>query len=179
MIPLLVLVWGWGFGLTLPWLDTHLPKTNGLGAYGGMTLTAIYAAARICRKCRIDEWIRTRWLLLALPILCVLTGIGFGDYNSPFAFALAGVCFLMISRVTIPALMGKLVLVLSPSMFAVYLIHTNEIGLNAFKPLEEHLIGGGSPVVVAWVGSALAVFVCACLLDFPRRAFVAGVKWVK
>lgn len=176
VLPLLVAVWLWGFGLTLPWFETHLPKTAGLDAYGGLTLTAIYAAARLCRKWRVEEWLKTRWLLLAVPVLCALTGVGFGDYNSPFAFALAGVCFLIVSRLTLPTWLGKVVLALSPSLFAVYLLHTNEVGFGCFKPLEACLVGWGIPVAGAWMGAALVVFFCASALDLPRRALVAVTK---
>ena len=175
VLPLLVSVWFWGFGLTLPWFETHLPKTDGLDAYGGLTLTAIYAAARICREWHLDERVRMRWLLAALPVLCALTGIGLGDYNSPFAFALAGVCFLLVAHVKLPEWLGRAVLALSPSMFAVYLMHTNEIGLGCFKPLEAQLISSGFPIAGAWFAAALAVFTCACALDLPRRMIVGIV----
>lgn len=162
--------------MTLPWFETHLSKTAGLDAYGGLTLTAIYAAARLCRKWRVEEWLKTRWLLLAVPVLCALTGVGFGDYNSPFAFALAGVCFLLVSRLALPTWLGKVVPVLSPSLFAVYLLHTNEVGLGSFKPLEACLVGWGVPAVGAWIAASVVVFLCACALDLPRRAFVAAVR---
>jgi len=171
LLPLLFLVWIWGFGLTLPWFETHLPKTNGLDAYGGLTLTAIYAAARICRAWRLDERLRTAWLLVALPPLLFLTGIGLGDYNSPFAFALAGVCFLLVARLKLPAVLGKVVVSLAPSMFAVYLLHTNELGLAAFKPLEAKLLSWGLPIPCTWLAAALVVFITACAADLPRRAF--------
>lgn len=167
--PILFLVWIWGFGRTLPYGADLLPMTPGLDAYGGITLTAIYAAARVCRRISIDERIKTLWLIVALPILWIATGIGLGDYNSPFAFALAAVCFLLFSRLRIPAKIGAVVVWLAPSMFSVYLIHTNEIGAKFIGTMTKRLLGFG--VIPAIVLTAITVFVLAVLLDVPRRLF--------
>lgn len=165
--PLLFLVWIWGFGRTLPYGAELLPKTAGLDAYGGITLTAIYAAARLCRRLKFDERMKTRWLIGLLLILWIATGIGLGDYNSPFAFALAAACFLLFNRLNISAKIGKVVVWLAPSMFSVYLIHTNEVGSKFISTMTEKLLGLG--VISAITITAIAVFTIALLLDAPRR----------
>lgn len=147
------------------------PKTPGLDAYGGITLTAIYAAARVCRRIKIDEHVKTWCLIAALPILWIATGIGLGDYNSPFAFALAAVCFLLFMRLQIPSKIGNFVVWLAPSMFSVYLIHTNEIGAKFISAITERLLGAGA--ISAIVLTSIVVFVLALLLDAPRRLLCA------
>lgn len=176
LVPLLALSWGWGFALTLPYVPRFLPKTNGLEAYGGITLTAAYAAARYCRLHRLFDGIRMRTLLLALPVLVFLTGIGFGDYNSPFAFVLAAVMFELFRRafggVTAKSLAGRAALVLAPSMFAVYLLHSAALGRTWIPRLEGALAEGlGLPGLATVPIAAGIVFASCLLLDLPRRIF--------
>ena len=140
IMPFLAMVWIWGFGRTLPFGDALFPGTAGLDAYGGITLTAIYVASQICRKMNVDQKIKTVWLLSILPVLWFLAGVGLGDYNSPFAFALAAVCFFLFKRICLPKWVGRGVILLSPSMFSVYLIHTNEVGTRAIKNMESLMV---------------------------------------
>lgn len=171
IIPFLVMVWIWGFGRTLPFGSDLLPQTDGLAAYGGMTLTAVYAAARVCCKFGIDEWLKLKWLVVLLSVLVILTGIGLGDYNSPFAFALAATCFLIVKRVRLPAFFGRVVIFTAPSMFSVYLLHTNDVGGAFIKKCEWWMAGNmGLCPVFAILATAAVVFFCALALDMPRRA---------
>ena len=169
--PLFVMVWIWGFGLTLPFVADLLPRTNGLNAYGGVTLTAIYAGARICRKYAIDSRLSTRTLLMMVPFLMFATGIGLGDYNSPFAFALASSCFLLAMRIPVPARFEKVVVFLGPSMFSVYLIHTNELGFSFIKKFMS-VADGYMSAPLSVVATAVVVFVAAAFLDMPRRMII-------
>lgn len=171
--PLLCLVWIWGFGRTLPYGTEILPATAGLDSYGGVTLMAIYAAARWCSVNKIEK-IKAGWLFAALPVLWFLTGIGLGDYNSPFAFALAGVMFLLFLKVKVPMLLCRSVSFLATSMFSVYLIHTNEVGERFIKYIETLVIANifDCPAIAVFV-SAIIVLICAILLDIPRRFCMA------
>lgn len=108
--------------------------------------------------------------MFALPILWTATAIGLGDYNSPVAFALAAVCFLLFMRLCIPSKLGALVAWLAPSMLSVYLIHTNEVGYRFIARMERWLAGTFNmpPFLVCIIGAS-AVFVLAVGLDLPRR----------
>lgn len=118
---------------------------------------------------KIEEKIKAGWLLAALPVLWFLTGIGLGDYNSPFAFALAGVMFLLFLKVKVPMLLCRSVSFLAPSMFSVYLIHTNEVGARFIKYIANIF---DCPAIAVFV-SAIIVLICATLLDIPRRFCMA------
>jgi len=174
--PLVVSVWCWGFGLTLPIVGDKLPRTAGLDAYGGITLLGIYAAARLCRMYEIDKRMRTPWLLFMLPIFCLLTGIGFGDYNSPFAFALAGTCFLLVSRLKLNQKVGQFVTMLSPNMFAVYLIHNTEIGFSLMSKVEQRIIDIPFNAFVAFAVVAVFAFVSSVAIDTLRRVVIAMLR---
>lgn len=122
LLPFLAMVWIWGFGRTLPYGTQVLPKTDGLEAYGGITLLGIYAAARAVKASGIVEKVKSWHLVIAIPMLWVATGIGFGDYNSPFAFGLALAMFLVFKKVRIPQFVGSIAIWLGPSMFSVFFL---------------------------------------------------------
>ena len=179
VLPFMLMVWLWGFGRTLPYGDAILPRTDGLEAYGGITLTAVYAAARICRLYGIDRIAKTKWLFMLLPLFWIATGIGLGDYNSPFAFALAATCFVLFKKIRLPAFLGKGILLIAPSMFSVYLIHTNGNGFKFIKEwgcwMAEAGFGSvGTPVITAFV-----IFALALILDMPRRLLFAIINRIR
>lgn len=179
-LPLLVVVWCWGFGLTLPIGKDMLPVTDGLDVYGGITLLGIYAAARLCRECSLFNCLRLKWVLWIIPVLWALTGIGLGDYNSPFAFALAACMFVVFGKalrsVNGESWFGRVISFMSPSMFSVYLLHTHDFGFSLIKQVESILVNtGGVNAHISILLTALVMFVGAFLLDLPRRLAVGLV----
>lgn len=183
VMPLLALSWLWGFGRTLPHGTEWLPSTSGLDAYGGLTLLAAYAGARYCRVHDVLSRVPHRLLPFLAMALVVAAGIGFGDYNSPVAFALAACSFMLLRRlleaVETSSCLGRLVGFLAPSMFSIYLIHASPLGfgrrLVAF--LEDWLIGSVHlPVACAIVVTGLLIFCLCFLLDIPRRLVVRLLK---
>ena len=115
----------------------------------------------------IVERVKTWHLAVAIPLLWFATGIGLGDYNSPFAFALACGMFVVVKRFfsrgdreKVSGGLRRTVEWLGPSMFSVYLMHTNEVGFPLLAKLDA---------AIGVVGAALVVFVGCVLLDLPRR----------
>ena len=146
-----------------------MPRTSGLDAYGGITLSAIYAAARVCRLCEIENAIRLKWVVAALPFLAFATGIGLNDYNSPFAFAQAAAWFLLCIKAMPGKKVGGIFAFLAPSMFSVYLIHTNETGAKFIRWTIEWFDGFWGISAASVLATAIAVFVLGTALDMPRR----------
>lgn len=116
----------------------------------------------------IVDKIRAWHLAIAVPLLWVATGVGLGDYNSPFAFALACGMFVVVRRIgdktglTGSTGFGANVIAwLGPSMFSVYLMHTNEVGFPLLAKLDAE---------IGVVGAAVVVFIGCVVLDLPRRA---------
>ncbi len=175
--PLFFLVWFWGFGRTLPVVGEWFPKTDGLEAYGGITLLGIYAGARLIRLSDIAEKIKGWHLIVAIPTFLVLCAIGLGDYNSPFAFGLAASLFFCFQRLNgqwLDGLLGRFVCFLGPGMFSVYLIHCNPLGVSLIQHVERCLHNFGCiPQSMVVVITATCLFGSAFFLDIPRRLFIA------
>ena len=62
---------------------------------------------------------------------------------------------------------------LTPSLFAVYLIHTNVPALSVMKQCEERVFGYCGMGGVSIVMTAIAVFGVALAVDVPRRLLMA------
>ena len=169
LAPLWAVVFIWGFARTLPCSEL-LPKADGLSAYGGLTLLAIYAGARVVREMGALDKIKCCHFAWLVPFMLLCCAAGAGDYNSPFAFVLAASAFALIRKVRFGGAVGRIVGWMGPSMLSVYLIHCNEVGLGAVKPMEEFVVQelGGCPVV-AMVLTAMLLFAAGGILDVPRR----------
>ena len=86
------------------------------------------------------------------------------------------VAFLLFRRLRLPVWVSKAVIFLGPSMFAVYLLHTNNVVLPLLPTIEDELVDSGAiPVCLAVLMTALVVFLLATGVDVLRRliCFVA------
>ncbi len=173
LLPFALLTFGWSFGVGLPVVGPLLPNTAGLGAYTGLTLLSVYVTARLCRRFDVMRFFTWKRACVVLPLLWFCTAIGFGEYSSPFAVALCGVMFYVFKACPWPTWCGRVALLLGPSMFAVYLLHTNEIGFPAIKHLEACFIGqyGLNSYLGVFI-TALLIFVACILVDSLRRGIL-------
>lgn len=172
LAPFFLLTFGWSFAIEQPLLGDFLPMTPGLGSFTGLSLLATYVVARLCRRfdaARLFTWPRA---LAALVALVCVTAVGAGEYASFFAVALAGCCFYVFLRIPWPAWVGTVARWLGPSMFAVYLLHTNDVGFALIAGIERRLVDAGWSFDWVYPIVSLLVFVVAVALDFPRRAVV-------
>ena len=133
----------------------------------------IYVAARISRVCDLPRRIGQKYgfLLFLIGIGGVVSGLKW--HNSPFSLLLAATSFAGIKGIRIPDMVSRIIQILSPSMFSVYLLHTHkDIGFVLIKRFEDMLISSGLPLICTWIVAAITVFVVAVLLDVPRRLIV-------
>lgn len=185
-LPIMIAVFGWGFLTKFNALAPLVPTVNGLQAFSPITLFASYLVGR-----NLVVWeklnSKVSWKLSAgcfvgsFTLLCVLRSYLSG-YNSLVSVVLAVSAFLLFREIHVPERFAKIILAVSPSMFAVYLIHTHMywvgmehsymvFGREVLKSLSPHL---GSALAVGV--TALIVFGCALLLDLPRRMVGWGVR---
>lgn len=167
LLPAALLVFGWGT-LAVNHLTIGLtPQTPGLESYSELTLLGIYVVVRLLRVSGglAKLGLRGELSLVAIGLAFVLVGVS--QYNSPFALMLALGVFLLVIRVK--PMGGKIVNIISPSMFAVYLYHTGPF-FDVIRPAEQYLVETcGLPVLVTYFVMASAIFCCAIILDIPRR----------
>ena len=102
----------------------------------------------------------------------------FVSYLSPTILFCAIALLLLFSRLEIKGVLKKIVLVLSPATFGVYLFHTHplfwvNVWANSFKPFLEF-----SPLVlgVSVLGVAVVIYVSLSLVDILRNKIFALLK---
>ena len=163
----------WSFGTDVPFVGRLVPNTPGLGAYSALSLIMTYTLARVCAVHLWDILTQRRFVILFFAsILCVMFGLG--RYSSPFSIIVAGGIFVLFERVIwVPNWCGRLATLLAPSMFSVYLLHSDgHDGFALITKFEQFLTGGGVNHYLACVLTAVVVFACCVLLDVPRRFVV-------
>ena len=147
LLPLLVLVFGWSFLRSGP-IGGVMPDSAGVGAYSGITLLGVYVCGRIARKCEQSFSFKHGQLVLAGVGSLLICLLGFGSYASPFAVVVAMCLFYLFKQVKQTAkreIFGKMVNLIAPSLFSVYLLHSNVIGFNLIKDVER---GGGKSAIL-------------------------------
>ena len=166
-MPLLVAVFVWGDLPSLPFFGKlNIPVTPGLEAFSGLTLLGAYVAARIYRLFGLER-IRSRWIVVIIPILVCFAALGMNEYNNIVALLLSAMFFTAFGKIRLPPWMSRVVVVLSPSVFAIYLIHQP---IMAFETrVVKWLADMGSGVYIAYFAAALTVFFLALVVDLPRR----------
>ena len=166
-MPLLVAIFVWGDLPALPiFCKLNIPVTPGLEAYSGLTLLGAYAAARIYRLYGLER-IRPAWIIISVPILFVLAALGMNEYQNIVSLLLSAVLFALFSRITLPAWMVRGILLMSPSVFAIYLLHQPEIDFEV--EIVKSCVDAGCNIYIAYHAAALTVFFLALSVDVPRR----------
>jgi len=173
VLPVLFLAFVWSYAAErVPFLRDYLPHVNGFGGYTLLTFVGVYLAARTSRYYCFEKLIPVRalWVLAALSgIAC---WIGMGHYHSPFALLLAGSMFFLFKRMKLGPMLSRMSIGLAPSMFSVYLIHTNDVGFSLLRNAESFLFAeNGWPYYLVCCLLAVVVFAAGVLLDMPRRVF--------
>lgn len=176
LLPLLIMIFGWSYCATkVPKAMSFTPNVVGFGGFGVLTFFGVYCAARATSFMQMEN-VKTKWLVLAALFCVPFVCLGFSHYHSPFALVLAGSCFYLFKRIPeerLEARFCKAVLMLSPSLFPVYLLHNNAAGLTWLAQMEDKLIGECAwEYHAACIVVAICVFAGCILLDIPRRMIV-------
>ena len=166
-MPLLVAVFVWGDLPSLPFFSKlNIPVTPGLEAYSGLTLLGAYVAARIYRLYGLER-MRGTWVIVIIPILVVLAALGMNEYNNIVALFLSAMFFTAFDKIGLPAWLSRVVLILSPSVFAIYLLHQPMIDCET--GVVKWLADRGIGIYAAYFAAAMTVFFLALAVDLPRR----------
>lgn len=177
VVPILAAVFGWGLFMELPVFHRWIPRAAGLGSFTALTLLACYICGRLFRHYENRIRIKTPMLFVALVLLLVIDTFGYGwlgHYTSPFAVLTAAVVFMLFQRVHVGPKAACFILMLSPSMFAVYLLSGFRARFDMMAWIVDQIKVGPRPV--ACVISGVAVFIVCCIVDIPRRVFARCIR---
>ncbi len=169
LVPFFILTFGWSGGHDLPLIGRVFPSSPGIGSYTFLTLLCCYVVGRLARRFDLDQKLSTKVLLLSLPVLWFFAGMGAGDYSSPFAVGLGLTSFLLVKRIPVRQTYWRF---LGPSMFAIYLLHTNKLGIGLLSSCERFLYENCPiPFILVLALSSFIVFMFFVVMDLPRRMF--------
>ena len=168
IMPFLGLAFGWSFLATLRVCQTWLPIPSGLGSYTSLTLAGVYVAARYCRwsGCLDRIPIFAQWAILLVSLIA--SSVGLGRYSSPVALLASVFSFSLFANRKYPGVLCGAASWMAPSMFSVYLLQTNDMGIAVAKKITSLPYPHGCLVIM----TALAFFFGGVLMDVPRRLIV-------
>lgn len=170
VIPLFVLIFGWAFLTHVPGVKSLVPQTSGVGALSCLMMAAVYLAARLIRMYEYDRYLQGWKFWSVVLISTVLCALGFSHYDSPFALIVAVGFFQFIRKLSLPRWFGRVVLWISPSMFAVYILHQTYRGFG-FVGMGMS-VGDSMGIASACIQTlvaAVVVFVSCVAVDSIRR----------
>lgn len=171
LIPLVALmIWSW---LSEQWgTRNYVPHLHGIGQQSFFALLYPYVLAWCYRTFDWRQYL-TRDRAIAVGCLAVALMPFLGMNTSPITLAFVLAVFAFFEKCHVPRWVSAVVAFFSPSMFSVYLIHTNELGFSMINKACHYLTETWHLLPYASIIScALAIFVLCTLIDFVRRGLM-------
>jgi len=156
------------------WIPTvRFVATWGFPAQFGNMCT-IYLLARMIALGNVQDRVgkRIAALCVLIPLAVSFLGIKYTYYNSPFDFMFAFGLFWFFHKMVIDSesFVAKMVLIVAPSLFFVYLYHSHQTpGFEILAKCQGFMVDAGLPVPIAWLFTAISIFVAGVFIDLPRR----------
>lgn len=186
LLPFSGFLFIWGTCCELPIIGSVMPKIAGIQSFSGLTLVASYTIGRLCDIYELNDKVKPWWVVMAVPILLFTFCLGvrhngewvsgwLGNYISPLTVVMSACGFYVFSRIKMPKPFEKLVLMIAPSMFSVYVIHSHPIWWNWMQETGSRLANK------CWASSslfglAIVVFFGSVACDLARRIVLWGIK---
>lgn len=157
-------------------------KAHGTGGFTIITFIFVYVTARLLRHAVDEGWLPIRRFILgalgvfvfgvvALCVGCWGRLYYYPLYDSPHVYLMVLAMLLVFVRyVRVPDGLGKLVCMISPSMFAVYLIHdVTSFGRLLYRIPQHWLLDHTAihPIFIVLL-TAMTTFVACVLMDIVR-----------
>lgn len=173
LMPVLFVVFGWGLASQVAGIHHFVPSMAGLTPKSGFTLLGVYVIGRLYRlhEDRFDALPMYVYVLAFLMLGCLCTlGMGWlGAYNFPIAVLFALSAFHVVKRwIVLPRFVERMVVWLSPSVFAIYVLHANDYSYRIMAHMVEAL-RSFVPMGMAFALVAILVFCICLMIDLIRR----------
>ena len=166
-----ICVVGWSFVSQLPVLRSWLPTSAGLQNYSGFMFMGIYLIAGVWREFDFARHVGCGVFCCLIAITAIYP-LSLGAYSSPFSIAVAGMAFCLCKRLVLPAWGERICSFISPSLFSIYLIHTNQFGFEILCRLRTYLAEDYCPYPLACFITGVVVFAICLAIDMIRRILV-------
>ena len=182
-LPIVITVYGWSYLCVIPYVKEYIPVPLGFAPLSFFTMLGIYTAARMFKLLNIEERLKRGkpWMIVSVFLISVLMVVlGFHHHNSPFSLIVVALMFFIVKNwLPIEVHGAKLINLVAPSMFAVYLIHSTASGHVFFKWFLSYLIEViGLSVFTAYFVSAVVVFILCVNIDLVRRKMYEMLKFL-
>ena len=167
--PFLFFVFVWSFLSNYNCVSPFVAKAPSCEV---LTLLGTYTIARMFRICELESKISLRLAVILFVVGMGLAAFRIGKFNSLLSIGITIGGFVCCRRIRLGEPCKKVVLCIAPSMFSVFLIHTNNWCLNSMYGYVDTIAGFGVPKIMSFFAVAILIF-CACLvLDLPRRLVI-------
>ena len=163
----------WSWFQELYGVRDFVPKVAGMGRQSFMTLVYIYLAGRFLHQYEMPQTISKHRLLIMAACLLLIPILG--NYTSPVTILFTVLLFCLFERADVSEQCEKIINLIVPSLFAVYLLHTNTIGFDLISRYCDCLIGLGIARYLSYGICALSVFVVCLVADIPRRLLLKAI----
>lgn len=171
---IILLAWSWMS--EFPLVQNFTPILPGFGGKSVFALLYAYVIGNCIRRYGVFEEWRSRTRLLVSVAMIPLMALA-GANTSPFTIVFAALLLVEFSQLSIKESIGKIVIFISPSMFSVYLIHTNHGGLAILRRLIARGIDFGLTRWGSFVLASCTVFGLCLAIDLLRRAlYLKSIK---
>ena len=171
-----MLVFVWSYAAKVPQLKGYVPLDPALMGHA-LHFVAIYVFARIFAVLDFERYIKNWHLLLCFIVFGFFCWIGFYHMNSPFSLGLAATTFVAFKRISMPKWVGSVCAIVVPSLFSIYIIHTNGAGFELVHRMENWLFEVvHCPYYIGVVIVASVIFFACHAADVPRRFFHVAFK---
>ena len=178
-LPILIIVYAWSYLCVIPWTKPYVPAPYGFAPLSFLTMIGVYVAARMFRILDLELKFRTRWLVAILLISACLVVVGFHHHNSIASLCFTACLFVLVKRHATFLSASNIVRVVSPTMFAVYLIHSAPAGHWFRCLLFERLVVSNTNVYLCWIASAAVVFIVSVAIEMVRASIFNSVRrWI-
>ena len=141
-----------------------------------LTLVGVYVVARVFRLTDIEKKISNSNAAV-LALTCVLLSmLRISAFNSIVALGVAVGAFHMCKNIKLAKPFQDVVIFLGPSMFSVFLLHSQPWCYNLMRDSVYGLTSRGIPQIFSFFIVAMAVFVAGIICDLPRRALIGRLR---
>ena len=168
LLPLCGLMnWSW---LSEQWGTREwVPHLHGIGQQSFFALLYAYVLAWFYREFELRKYMTIkRCAIIGVVALGLMPFLGMN--TSPVTLTFVVILFAIFERLRIPVALERMISFVLPSVFSIYLLHTNAIGFSFIHDFCARATRDwGLPNYGAFLLCSLTVFVGCLALDAPRR----------